>query len=86
VPGTGEPGTHPRDGCGAALRETLVAPGVVAERLRSKFAPARVIVKRKGGSPGTLILTDASEATPRNSADLAGDAFPLARLDVSPYR
>ena len=33
VPGTGLPGTHPRDGCGAAFRETLVTPGVVAERL-----------------------------------------------------
>ena len=33
VPGTGAPGTHPRAGCGAALRETLVASGVVVERL-----------------------------------------------------
>ena len=33
VPGTRSPGTHPWDGCWAALRETLVAPGVVAERL-----------------------------------------------------
>ena len=78
------PGT--RSPARAALWETLVAPGVVAERLRGKFPLGRVIVKGKGGNPGTLILTDASEATPRNSTDLAGAAFPLARLGVSPYR
>jgi hypothetical protein len=63
----------------------MYAASVIAW-IRGKFAPGRVIVKGKGGSPGTLISTDASEATPRNSADLTGAAFPLARLGVSSYR